>query len=294
VNKGQSLNRFINSPSVKGVLREVDVGKNVMVAGDAQNDLPMFLGWGQVDEFRGLKLEVTAKPAIRVIMPDAEDEKLLVESNVKNKCHEVLEAVLNSRGETDDLRSVNSACPGISRSMEKQNGWSYIFTDLKSVAQAEIDPVMYGTDRPRALVCTGEVDIKDVDEFKEIMRAGVVGKRTREDGCTFMDFMASKNFPCVFVWAEGWKNSKAQDDHSNTEWFKGFEKFLPKMKRMIVHWGFAEADKFQDDEDELVVVEIILANHVIPDPACGPVKFCDLDSIKGKDCHRTFENVDDP
>jgi hypothetical protein len=103
VNKGQSLNRFINSPSVKGVLREVDVGKNVMVAGDAQNDLPMFLGWGQVDEFRGLKLEVTAKPAIRVIMPDADDEKLLAESNVKNKCHEVLEAVLNSRGETDDL-----------------------------------------------------------------------------------------------------------------------------------------------------------------------------------------------
>jgi hydroxymethylpyrimidine pyrophosphatase-like HAD family hydrolase len=99
VNKGQSLNRFIHAPSVKGVLGFVDVGKNVMVAGDAQNDLPMFLEWGQVDDFNSAKLAKTAKPAIRMIMPDSEDEKLRVESNVRNKCYEVLEAVLKSRGE---------------------------------------------------------------------------------------------------------------------------------------------------------------------------------------------------
>jgi hydroxymethylpyrimidine pyrophosphatase-like HAD family hydrolase len=73
VNKGQSLNRFIHAPSVQGVIGFVDVGKNVMVAGDAQNDLPMFLEWGQVDEFNGAKLAKTAEPAIRMIMPDSED-----------------------------------------------------------------------------------------------------------------------------------------------------------------------------------------------------------------------------
>jgi hydroxymethylpyrimidine pyrophosphatase-like HAD family hydrolase len=110
VNKGQSLNRFINAPSVKGVIGSVDVGINVMVAGDAQNDLPMFLPWGQVDEFHGSRLEKTAKPAIRMIMPDSEDDKLRVESNVKNKCYEVLEAVLKSRGEQAAQVACGSGC----------------------------------------------------------------------------------------------------------------------------------------------------------------------------------------
>jgi len=92
VNKGQSLTRFIHSASVKAKIGAINVGFDVMVAGDAANDLPMFVEWAQVDDFNGEVLKKTERPAIRVIMPDSEDEKLSKESNLRNKVHEVLAA----------------------------------------------------------------------------------------------------------------------------------------------------------------------------------------------------------
>jgi hydroxymethylpyrimidine pyrophosphatase-like HAD family hydrolase len=99
VNKGQSLNRFIHCKTVRDTIGQIDVGRQVMVAGDAANDLPMFLEWAQVDDFNGEKLARTSRPAIRAIMPDSDDEKLQVESNVRNKCYEVVQAVLHNREE---------------------------------------------------------------------------------------------------------------------------------------------------------------------------------------------------
>lgn len=96
-NKGQSLNRFIHCKSVKDTIGIVNVGTEVMVVGDAANDLPMFVEWSRVDDFLGDELAKTERPAIRVIMPDAEDDKLLRESNLSNKVHEVLDAILQSK-----------------------------------------------------------------------------------------------------------------------------------------------------------------------------------------------------
>eukprot|EP00427_Karlodinium_veneficum_P000939 CAMPEP_0169150452 /NCGR_PEP_ID=MMETSP1015-20121227/50200_1 /TAXON_ID=342587 /ORGANISM="Karlodinium micrum, Strain CCMP2283" /LENGTH=1069 /DNA_ID=CAMNT_0009219605 /DNA_START=14 /DNA_END=3223 /DNA_ORIENTATION=+ len=93
VSKGQSLNRFIHSKSVQQVLGVVDVGREVMVAGDAANDLPMFIEWPQVDDFNGETLSKTGRPAVRVIMPDGDDMKLSRESTLRNKVHEVLAAI---------------------------------------------------------------------------------------------------------------------------------------------------------------------------------------------------------
>jgi hypothetical protein len=93
VNKGQSLNRFIHCTSVVQQLGHVNVATDVIVAGDAANDLPMFLPWGHVDDFNGMALPQTDRPGIRIIMPDAEDDKLTKESNLKNKVWELLAAV---------------------------------------------------------------------------------------------------------------------------------------------------------------------------------------------------------
>jgi hydroxymethylpyrimidine pyrophosphatase-like HAD family hydrolase len=99
--KGQSLNRFIHSKSVKDKIGLVNVGKHVMVAGNAADDLAMFTEWPQIDDFNGEVLQKTARPAIRVIMPDAEDGTLLKESSLSNKIHEVLAAILQTQATTD-------------------------------------------------------------------------------------------------------------------------------------------------------------------------------------------------
>jgi hypothetical protein len=106
--KGQSLNRFIHSESVKDKIGLVDVGKGVMVAGNAADDLDMFTEWPQIDDFNGDVLQKTARPAIRVIMPDAEDETLLKEASLSNKIHEVVAAILQTQA-TTDLPSSSSA-----------------------------------------------------------------------------------------------------------------------------------------------------------------------------------------
>jgi hydroxymethylpyrimidine pyrophosphatase-like HAD family hydrolase len=111
VNKGQSLNRFIHTQSVMDAIGKVDVGTQVMVAGDAANDLPMFLEWGQVNEYNGKRLSKTEKPAVRMIMPDSEDEKLQMESNVKNKVYEVMEAILEHLTNDSEKKPVKDLEP---------------------------------------------------------------------------------------------------------------------------------------------------------------------------------------
>lgn len=94
IDKGQSLNRLIHSKSVKERLGEVDVGSNVMVAGESIDDLPLFLEWNEVKDFNGEALKKTPRPALRIIMPHSEDERLLQESNLRNTVPEVIAAIM--------------------------------------------------------------------------------------------------------------------------------------------------------------------------------------------------------
>lgn len=122
-------------------------------------------------------------------------------------------------------------------------GWSYALTELVPTKQEM--PELRKSNRKRVLVVEGEVAQEELPEFMHVMEAYVVGRRTKEEGCTFIDMMQNKENPCEFIWAEGWKNGAAQELHSKTEWFKGFEHFVDAQKfvRFTIHWAFAEPNE---------------------------------------------------
>eukprot|EP00933_Yihiella_yeosuensis_P018320 TRINITY_DN15077_c0_g5_i1.p1 TRINITY_DN15077_c0_g5~~TRINITY_DN15077_c0_g5_i1.p1 ORF type:complete len:394 (+),score=75.68 TRINITY_DN15077_c0_g5_i1:160-1182(+) len=87
VDKGKALARFVTSPEVLKYLGQdhIDPQKHVAVFGDAANDLPMFEQIGGV------------RPAIRVAMPHADHDELIMHSNVRAEVDSVLTDIVQSK-----------------------------------------------------------------------------------------------------------------------------------------------------------------------------------------------------
>mmetsp|Transcript_90299 Transcript_90299/g.142647 ORF Transcript_90299/g.142647 Transcript_90299/m.142647 type:complete len:286 (-) Transcript_90299:40-897(-) len=73
----------------------------------------MFREWPRVDDFHGEVLQETERPPVRVIMPDAHDETLSKEANLKNKVHEVVDAISKARAKLTQVDHTSVATPDV-------------------------------------------------------------------------------------------------------------------------------------------------------------------------------------
>ena len=108
-----------------------------------------------------------------------------------------------------------------------------------------------------------KVALEHRDEFERVMEADVIGQRHAEDGCTFTDMFRTVNEfgpddTFTYVWAEGWMNGEAQEEHALTAWFRDWAKFndAGKFQNLNIHWAFGGELEHQFDAAKSLLIPL--------------------------------------
>ena len=139
-------------------------------------------------------------------------------------------------------------------------------------------PPEFESEVARVLVVSAEIKEQARDKFEQIMQHDVMNQRN-EEGCMFLDFFRSSENTLQYVWVEGWRDSAAQKEHAETEWFKQWAEFEQSPDGFAgpvrIDWAFNRPD--QAGADELQVARWMLGKLGMP------VAYHELGEVAGKD-----------